>query len=217
MSRAIPACSPSAVNRLTVFGRAIQESRRCWPHLAAIAALSLASLPLTLLYPLPLKIAVDGVLNQSAPGPVVTFFHAIGMYPSVLALAVVLMLAIAVIAGLQSLAAWWLQTYVGERLVWDFRGKLLNHVQRLPLVFHDRYGPTDSVYRIQHDAPSIQYVVVQGLVPLMTASATLVAMIYVTLRIDHQLALERGSFLRRQRAVEVLADREFELVVGHSQ
>jgi len=90
---------------------------------------------------------------------------------------------------LQSLAAWWLQTYTGEKLVWDFRARLLNHVQRLPLMFHDRYGATDSVYRIQHDAPSIQYVTIQGLVPLMTAVFTLVAMIVVTARMDVILAL----------------------------
>jgi len=90
---------------------------------------------------------------------------------------------------LQSLAAWWLQTYTGEKLVWDFRARLLNHVQRLPLMFHDRYGATDSVYRIQHGAPSIQYVTIQGLVPLMTAVFTLVAMIVVTARMDVILAL----------------------------
>jgi ATP-binding cassette subfamily B protein len=82
-----------------------------------------------------------------------------------------------------------LQTYVGEKLVWDFRAKLLNHVQRLPLSFHDRYGATDSVYRIQHDAPAVQYVVIQGLIPLCTSLFTLVGMIFVTIRIDTSLAL----------------------------
>jgi len=103
--------------------------------------------------------------------------------------AIEILLAIALLVSIQSLAAWWLQTYTGEKLVWDFRARLLNHVQRLPLMFHDRYGATDSVYRIQHDAPSIQYVTIQGLVPLMTAIFTLVAMIVVTARIDLVLAL----------------------------
>ena len=91
--------------------------------------------------------------------------------------------------NLQGLGSWWLQTYIGERLVWHFRAKLLNHVQRLPLSFHDHYGPTDSVYRIQHDAPAIQYVVIQGLIPLITALLTLVGMVFVTMRIDPALAL----------------------------
>src|SRR4051812_27086101 len=100
-----------------------------------------------------------------------------------------MLLAIALVVNLQGLASWWLQTYTGEKLVWGFRARLLNHVQRLPLSFHDRYGTTDSVYRIQHDAPAIQYVAIQGLIPLVAAVATLVGLIYVTVCIDLSLAL----------------------------
>jgi len=82
--------------------RAAQESRRCWPHLAAIATLSLCSLPLTLLYPIPLKIAVDGVLHQSTYVlPLLGHVH-----QSPVMLAVVLLISIALLASLQVLASW---------------------------------------------------------------------------------------------------------------
>jgi ATP-binding cassette, subfamily B, bacterial len=103
-------------------------------------------------------------------------------------MAVLLVLGLALMVNLQGLAVWWLQTAVGEKLVWDFRARLLNHVQRLPLAFHDHYGATDSVYRIQHDAPAIQYYAIQGLIPLLTALATLAGILVVTLRIDPTLA-----------------------------
>ena len=106
-----------------------------------------------------------------------------------LEIAMIALLGIAVLVNLQGFGSWWLQTYAGEKLVWDFRARLLNHVQRLPLVFHDHYGATDSVYRIQHDAPSIQYVTIQGMVPLLTAFFTLVGMILVTARIDAHIAV----------------------------
>lgn len=174
----------------SVLFRVLLESRSCWPHLLGIAGLSILSLPLTLLYPLPLKVVVDSVLG-SEPLPTwlvrwVPFLRARG---ASLEAAIEILLGIALLVSLQSLAAWWLQTYTGEKLVWDFRARLLDHVQRLPLMFHDRYGATDSVYRIQHDAPSIQYVTIQGIVPLMTAVFTLVAMIVVTARMDVVLAL----------------------------
>jgi ABC-type multidrug transport system, ATPase and permease components len=147
-------------------------------------------MPLTLLYPLPLKIAVDNVLNSKPLPPFLLHMVPMGgSQASSLALAVGLLLAIAVVVNLQGLASWWLQTYTGERLVWDFRARLLNHVQRLPLSFHDSYGTTDSVYRIQHDAPAIQYVAIQGVIPLTAAIATLFGLIYVTVRIDLSLAL----------------------------
>jgi len=171
-----------------VLWRVLVQSRACWPHLTAIFFLSTLSLPLTLLYPLPLKIAVDGVLGHQSLPPALRLFSSVAARFSLLGLALVLMLGLAVLVNLQALASWWLQTYTGEKLAWDFRAELLNHVQRLPLMFHDRYGTTDCVYRIQHDAPAIQYVVVQGLIPLLTALATLAGMIYVTGRIDSSLA-----------------------------
>jgi ATP-binding cassette, subfamily B, bacterial len=168
----------------------LRQSRSCWPHLTGIAALSFLSLPLTLLYPVPLKIAVDNVIGkQPLPHWLVSSSPWRNAQGAALELSILVLIGIALLVNLQGLASWWLQTYTGEKLVWDFRARLLNHVQRLPLVFHDRYGATDSVYRIQHDAPSIQYVTIQGVVPLMTAFFTLIGMIIVTARIDAVLSL----------------------------
>lgn len=166
--------------------RVLSESRNSSGPLLSIAGLSLLSLPLTLLYPLPLQLVVDNVLGHR---PLPLFLARLFPLHSTEFVAIALVLAIAIVVNLQGLASWWLQTYVGEKLVWNFRAKLLNHVQRLPLSFHDRYGGTDCVYRIQHDAPAIQYVVIQGLIPLGTALLTLIGMIFVTVRIDLALAL----------------------------
>lgn len=174
------------MKKFPVLMRVLSESRNSSGPLILIAWLSLLSLPLTLLYPLPLRLVVDNVLGNRPLPPFLT-----NAFPlrSAEFVAIALVLGIAVVVNLQGMASWWLQTYVGEKLVWDFRAKLLNHVQRLPLSFHDRYGATDSVYRIQHDAPAIQYVVIQGLIPLCTSLFTLIGMIFVTIRIDTSLAL----------------------------
>jgi ATP-binding cassette, subfamily B, bacterial len=180
----------SVPNRHSVQLRILLETRSCWTHLAAISALSLLSLPLTLLSPIPLKIAVDGLMGKPAlPPSLERFLPASYSQGSALGLAIGLLVALAILVNLQGLLGWWLQTYTGEKLVWNFRAQLLNHVQRLPLAFHDRYGASDSVYRIQHDAPALQYVAIQGIIPLITAFFTLIGMIYVTVRIDAPLAL----------------------------
>jgi len=88
----------------------------------------------------------------------------------------------------QSLASWLLQTWTGEKLVFDFRAKLFWHAQRLSLGFHERAGSNDTAYRIQHDAPAIQYVTIQGFIPFIGASISFVTMVIVTARIDWQLA-----------------------------
>src|SRR2546422_5633465 len=40
------------------------------------------------------------------------------------------------------------------------------------LSYHDTRGTADSLYRIQYDAPAIQNVMVEGVVPFITASAS---------------------------------------------
>ena len=107
--------------------RVLLQARRCWPHLAGIAFLSLLSMPLTLLYPLPLKIAVDSVLGQQPlPNFLVRFLPTMRPGPVAIGFAVGLLLVIALLANVQALAAWYLQTYTGEKLVWDFRAELLS-------------------------------------------------------------------------------------------
>lgn len=167
-------------------------ARSCGPHLAGIVALSFLATPLALLSPLPLKIAVDSVLgNQALPGWLAAILPASATLTKRGSLLVAggLLLAIAVLASLQSLASWLLQTYTGEKLVHEFRSQLLWHVQRLSLAFHDRRGPNDTTYRIQHDAPAVQNILIQGLVPLVTSAFGFVAMLYVTACINWQLAV----------------------------
>jgi ATP-binding cassette, subfamily B, bacterial len=180
--------SVASPRNFSVLVRTLGQSRPYWPHLAAVSGLSLLSLPLTLLYPVPLKIVVDCALGgQPLPTFLTRAFPVVRPQAAVL-WAVGMVLAIAVIVNLQGLASWWLQTYIGEKLVWDFRARLLNHVQRLPLSLLERYGANDSVYRIQHDAPAIQYVAIQGLIPLVSAVFSLLGMVYVTAKIDPWLA-----------------------------
>jgi ATP-binding cassette subfamily B protein len=154
--------------------------------------LSLLSTPLALLTPLPLKIAVDsaigshplpGFLDALLPGAVTHSSAAI------LVLAVGLTLAIGLLSEVQELAEEVLREYAGGKLILSLRTQLFRHAQRLSLLYHDSRGVTDSTYRIQYDAPAIRYVVIDAIIPLITALFTLAGMLYVTARINLQLAL----------------------------
>jgi ATP-binding cassette subfamily B protein len=170
--------------RPALLGRLLRQARPCWPHLAALLALSALAPALKLLSPLPLKLAVDGVLGGRPPA-----FLAAYSAPALLAGAAALLVLVTLLALLVGLAASLLSTYVGEKLVRGFRAELFRHAQRLSLTYHDTKGTTDSTYRIQYDAPCVQWVVVEGLVPLLTAALTLAAMVAVVAVIDWQLAL----------------------------
>lgn len=176
----------------SVVCKALRAARPCWPHLGGIALLSLFSAPMTLLAPLPLKIAVDSVLGTHPlpewlswlPWPARWFRASNGG----LAICATLLMCIALLNCLLSLVSWLLSTYTGEKLVHEFRGKLLFRAQRLSLSVHDRRGANDIAYRIQYDAPAIQYLFLQGMVPLLSSAVTFVAMMVVTVRMSWHIA-----------------------------
>ncbi len=160
-------------------------------QLLAVLLLSLASSPLALLAPLPLKIVVDSVLGSRPPPRFVAALlpSTISSPGALIAFAAALLIAIAVVSRLQELAGSVLRAYTAERIVLGFRARLFAHAQRLSLAYHDTQGTADSTYRIQYDAPSLQYITVDGLIPLVTAIITVASMLVVTARIDWQLAL----------------------------
>lgn len=173
------------------FWRIIEFARPYWLKVAGTFLLSLAAAPLTLLTPLPLKIAVDSVIgSKPLPGVLAAALHFAGNSPYVLLAAVAAMLVfLTLLLYVQGMAVWLASTYLGERLVLDFRAALFRHAQRLSLAYHDRKGTTDSVFRIQYDAECLQHVLIDGLIPLASAVLTALAVVAVTAWINWQLAL----------------------------
>ena len=177
---------------LALFRRLLQQARPYWVHVVGIFLLGLLATPLGLLAPLPLKIAIDSAIGTH---PLPRFLNRIlpasaARSPAtVVAIAVVLLLGIAALENLFALANSFLRTWTAEKLLLDFRARLFSHLQRLSLGYHDVKGSTDSVYRIQYDTASMQYLTIDGLGPFVTSVVTLLAMFYVTFRIDPQLAL----------------------------
>jgi ATP-binding cassette subfamily B protein len=176
----------------TIYQRVFREARPYRLQLLGMLALSLISTPVALLTPLPLKIVVDSVLgDKPLPGfmqPVVPGFIT-GSKGMILILAVALVVIVALLAQLREICSLILSTYTGEKLVMDFRARLFRHAQRLSFSYHDWRGTADSIYRIQYDAPAVQWITTEGIVPLVTSMVTLVSMIYITALIDLQLAL----------------------------
>ena len=157
-----------------------------------IFLLSLLSTPLALLLPLPLKIVIDSVIgSRPLPAFLIGLIPARALQSSTLLLAIAagMLVVVTLLIHLQTLGSWLLQTYAGEGMVLDFRARLFSHVQRLSLTYHDSKGTSDSTFRIQYDAPSIQTITITGIISLISAVSTLLGMIYVTARLDLQLAL----------------------------
>ena len=190
-----------------VFARLLRQARPYRIHIAGVLLLDLLATPLVLLTPLPLKVAVDTLLG-SRPLPrfldsVVPVYIKHSSF-RLLVLVAVMQVLVVIAIRLQELCIYVLRTKAGEGLTLAFRAQLFRHVQRLSLSYHDTRGTADSVYRIQYDAPSIQWLAMDGILTLSSAGLMFVAMLYVIARINLPLALI------------ALAVSPFVLVLGHA-
>lgn len=180
----------SLLDDLDLYRRVLRRASPYWPRLVGLALLSLLATPLALLIPLPVKIAVDSVL-ESDPLPGFLNFIApdAGSKTALLIFAVGLLIAVTILVALHSLAVDLLRISTGERLVLLFRSQLFRYAQRLSFSHSDNRGTADSIYRIENDAPAIQSIAVDSAIPFVTSAVTVVGMIFVTARIDPHLAL----------------------------
>ena len=175
-----------------LYRRLLLEVRPYYRHIGGILLITLLSPPLALLIPLPLKIAVDSVIDSR---PIPEFLNrlvpqaVIDSPNGILIFVVTLTILVALLSGLQRVASSLLRTYTGEKLTLAFRNKLFRHVQRLSVSYHDSKGITDSTYRIQYDAPAIQWIAVDGFIPFVASALTVAGMIYIIALLDSQLAL----------------------------
>jgi ATP-binding cassette, subfamily B, bacterial len=173
--------------------------RRAWPFIApfraqlgALTVVALLSIPLSLLTPLPLTLAVDSVIGVR---PLPRFL--VGWLPAdvqsssgtLLLFVCTAYVAIALCIHLQSMALWLLSSYTGERLIYAFRQRLFEHLQRICASYHEVHGPTDSVYRIQHDAAAVKQIPIDAFLPFLKACCLLTGLAALMLTIDRSFAM----------------------------
>ena len=73
------------------------------------------------------------------------------------------------------------QVDTGQRMVYDLRYRLFNHLQALGLHHHITTSTSDAVYRVDVDAYAIENLVMSGVFPLATSVATLFVMFSILL------------------------------------
>lgn len=172
--------------------RLLREARRYHAALGLFFLVSLLATPVALLTPVPLKIAVDSGLGETPLPAMLTAILPDSLTASqtgILMLSAILVVLVMLVTQGQLVARALLRTIISERMMLDFRSKLFRHVQRLSFSFHDRKGSSDSTYKIQWDAASIQHVTIDGMIPFVSSLLTLGAMITITFALNWQLGL----------------------------
>lgn len=177
-----------------------------WPGCVLAGLLAVAGTGVALLKPWPLKYLFDEVLlpTGDSGGQDVQ---------RILALVVVALAGIAILDSLVGAARSYVQAMVGERVAAAIRTKLYDHLQRLPLGYHERTPTGELTTRLTGDVDKVRALLTVTLVDAATNVLTLAGMAGVLLVLDWQLSvalllvlplllLTVASFRARIRAVE---------------
>ena len=138
-----------------------------------------------LLKPWPLQVVIDNVLGGK-PFP----FSALTSSPAqLLLLACAGIVVVHVGAGALTLLHNYTTIRVGQQMVNDLRGALYAHLQRLSLAFHSRQRVGDLLYRITADSFAVQAMIMNGVLPIVSAVVLLCGMLVVLFPLDPMLTL----------------------------
>jgi ATP-binding cassette, subfamily B, bacterial len=165
------------------------------PHrgrVTLLAALMLTEIVLGVAQPWPFAIVIDHVFGDNRFRPWLQSFVDSLTHGSRFELLVIVVLAGIVLQIVnQFVSAFGTQVQVdtGQRMVYDLRYRLFNHLQALGLHHHVTTSTSDAVYRVDVDAYSIENLVMSGVFPLANAVITLVVMFTILARNDLSIAL----------------------------
>jgi ATP-binding cassette subfamily B protein/subfamily B ATP-binding cassette protein MsbA len=160
-----------------------------WPYRAPFTIALLQVLVISaceILKPWPLKIVIDHVLMGK---PVALESLASLSNDTILVLSCFTLVAIYLFLGGLTILNNYTTIKIGQRMVNDFRSDLYSHLQRLSLAFHSRRQVGDLLYRVTSDTYSIQAITMNGIFPVVTATALLGMMFFVMIKLDWQLTL----------------------------
>jgi ATP-binding cassette, subfamily B, bacterial len=143
-----------------------------------------------LLKPWPLQIVIDYVLGDKTPPPdsIVVTLLTLPRSELLLFACIGIVLVNIGCGGLTQLH--YLTTIrVGQNMVNDLRGALYGHLQRQSLAYHGRQRVGDLLYRITADSFAVQTMIMNGVLPILSAAILLVGMLFVLLPLDPLLTV----------------------------
>ena len=165
------------------------------PHrgrVALLAILLLAEIALGAMQPWVLAVTIDHAIGGKPFRPAIQglvdgLTH--GNLYGLLIVVVVAGITLQVINQLVSAYGTQVQVETGQRMVYDLRYRLFNHLQSLGLHHHITTSTSDAVYRVDIDAYAIENLVMSGIFPLATAVTALVVMFSILAYKDLTIAL----------------------------
>jgi ABC-type multidrug transport system fused ATPase/permease subunit len=164
-----------------VVTRLLAYVRPHWQRMIAGFVLMLVASALTLVVPYLVKVAIDGPIAQGDMAGLTRISLLMGITFAGLFLA--------------SLGQRYTLSWVGQRVLATLRAQLFDHLQALPLGYHDTHIVGVTISRVINDVAVINELLSQGLITLIGDTLLLVGIVIVMLSMSPRLALLTFSVL----------------------
>jgi ATP-binding cassette subfamily B protein len=161
-------------------------------RVALLVVLLLSEIGLGALQPWPLAVIIDYVFeNHPVPEPYARWLLAIHGGDRFALLIALVCAGVLLQVTNQLVSAYGTQVQVdtGQRMVYDLRRRLFEHLSSLGLHHHITTSTADAVYRVDVDAYAIENLVMSGIFPLATSITSLAVMFAILLRLNVTIAL----------------------------
>jgi ABC-type multidrug transport system fused ATPase/permease subunit len=138
----------------------------------------------SVLTPLPLQAAIDSISGKSK---LVSWLPA-SWTNSLLTLALA-SVGFAIIQQVINMASSIVATRTGQEVTVELRGQCFDAAQKRSIASHLTSGTADALYRIQTDTQALEWILLDGALPVLTATLSIIAMTAALLTLNLQLAL----------------------------
>jgi subfamily B ATP-binding cassette protein MsbA len=163
------------------------------PHRTLLALAFVAMLvesAASLWEPWPLKLIVDNVLGGQPLPPALAGWAVFGTDAiGVLNAAVLAVMVITALGAIGGYTQKYLATAVGQRVMFDLRGRLYHHLQQQPLAFFERRRTADLVLRLTSDMDATQDFFSSALLGIAMDLLMLAGMLAIMLYLDWRFTL----------------------------
>lgn len=145
-----------------------------WLEFEVFICMSIGVL-LTLVDPMVIKVLIDDVFVERN----LNLLHII----------IAALVGLYLVRSLMSVITAYLYNFVGQRMLFDIRSHLFQHLQKLHLGFYQRTKTGEMISRVNNDVEALQGMMTTTFVDLMTDLLTVVAILAVVFYLDWRLAL----------------------------
>jgi ABC-type multidrug transport system fused ATPase/permease subunit len=161
-----------------------ETARKHAGALVALIALEAIGAGVSVLTPLPLQAAIDSISGKSK---LVSWLPA-SWTNSLLTLALA-SVGFAIIQQVINMASSIVATRTGQEVTVELRGQCFDAAQKRSIASHLTSGTADALYRIQTDTQALEWILLDGALPVLTATLSIIAMTAALLTLNLQLAL----------------------------